>query len=237
MFLDSKISVKKLFVFFILMVGLGKVSLACDEKLDKDWEFIKEKDQVKIFKKKMEGSKLYGFAGCGEFPVDLKSLVYTLRETDLAIEWVPKLVERKLFAGATGTFGKTYNRFDLGFFLSQRDLVAEHKLQLDGDYLVVDSKSIIDSIGPNEGNVIRMDMSLNKIYFKSVSKDRTLILFLSHGDPKGALPAFIVNWIRTSFPADYINGLVKTAKSYKPKSSFPEIESLISAYNKGNNAL
>ena len=197
------------FIWLTLTFLLFQSSLAQAQ----EWRPIYTKDGIEVSKKVLEDSNLMPFRGEGDVDVHIGYLVKVLKTSGLGPEWVDLQVESRELERHSDESAILYNKYDLSWPVSDRDYVMKQTSTYDADKKVVTVtyQSIEDSRFPEDDCCVRAVAVRTFWRFTAISDTKTRIEVEVYTDPKGALPAWLVNMIQRGWPYNSITGLAKRA--------------------------
>jgi len=173
-----------------------------------DWEFISDKDGVQTYKSEVEGSPLLGFRGVATLDVHISKLLGLILDDDKCTDWIDLLTECSVPRRLADNVDLTYQRYDLAWPISDRDYSVRRSVELDlakSEVTILFESVEHDAIPEYEGN-IRATVMRTRWKMSVVEGDKTHIDSEVFTDPKGAIPAWLVNrvqggWARKSILA------------------------------------
>jgi hypothetical protein len=177
-----------------------------------DWVVIDQKDGVTTSQKTVEGSSMLAFRGEAEVAVHASRLLGLLVDTSKGASWVDLLIESApLQTGATESV--IYNRYDLSWPISDRDYVMRRVVQVDAASRSVTTtyNSVEHAQKPPADCCVRALAHRTYWRFTALPGGRTRVEVEVHTDPKGMLPAWLVNMIQRDWPSNSIQGLARRA--------------------------
>jgi hypothetical protein len=191
----------RLFMLFILCVATAAQA--------QDWKPIYEKDGIAVAKKSLPDSNLMPFRGEGLVDVHIGRLVKVIKTPGLGPEWVDLQVESKELVRDGDESAIIYNKYDLSWPVSDRDYVMRQNTTYDATTKVVTVtyESIEDERFPADDCCVRAVAVRTFWKFTYVSETQTHIEVEVYTDPKGALPAWLVNMIQRGWPYNSIIGI------------------------------
>ena len=177
-----------------------------------DWETVSDKDGVAVSRMEMPDSDLLAFRGIGTVEVPLARLVGVLLDTKVGPDWVDLLLKSAHVRGDQSS-AVIYNHYDLSWPVSDRDYVLTRELTIDsvGKVVTASYVSVEDPARPVSDCCVRAVAYRTFWRFTSHDSDKTEVEVEVFTDPKGALPAWLVNMIQKGWPRNSILGLAARA--------------------------
>ncbi len=181
-----------------------------------DWKPVYEKDGIAVAKKVLPESSLMPFRGEGVVDIHISKLVGVIKTAGLGPDWVDLQVESKELHRDSDEAAIIYNKYDLSWPVSDRDYLMQQRTTYDADKKVVTVtyESIEDDRWPPDDCCVRAVAVRTFWKFIYVGPTETKIEVEVYTDPKGALPAWLVNMIQRGWPYNSITGI--TARAKKP---------------------
>jgi hypothetical protein len=191
-----------------------------------DWEYIGEKEGVKVYRRDVPGSDVLAFKGSGEVDQPLSRVATVVVDMTRATEWVDSLegarVVRKIKDTPTEQEFIEYDHIGTPIVMKDRDFVSHVRIKHDpeNDRMTMSLNSIEDPLAPPtkyvRGELIKSEFVLEAID----GGKRTRVSGEIHCDPKGSVPKWIVNFFQKDWPRQTVNSLRK--QSAKPDVNPPE---------------
>jgi hypothetical protein len=185
------------------------------------WEQIADKDGVVVYRKSVPGSPLKSMKGVGVVDAPVATVALVLLDDARAPEWVDSLAESKVVRTLSAHDYIEYNHVDMPAICRDRDFVNHVVLSSDPARQVgiIKSDPTEDASVPPVPKRIRGTLAS---YYELKSIDggkRTLLSIELHSDPKGWLPAWVVNLFQKDWARQTITALRKQVK--KPDLKVP----------------
>ena len=195
-------------LFFAILCVLSPIAYG------QDWKPVYEKDGIAVAKKVLPDSSLMPFRGEGIVDVHISKLVGVIKTAGLGPDWVDLQVESKELHRDSDEAAIIYNKYDLSWPVSDRDYLMQQRTTYDADNKVVTVtyESIEDPRWPPDDCCVRAVAVRTYWKFEYVSATQTKIEVEVYTDPKGALPAWLVNMIQRGWPYNSITGISARAK-------------------------
>jgi hypothetical protein len=180
------------------------------------WESMGTKEGVAVERKVMPDSPLFAFRGEGEFSVPIGKLVAVLKDPVIAVEWVDLMTEHTVVKSLGENKNLIYESYGLPWPISDRDYVMQEKYsyKTESKVFTIDYESVENSARPPREDHVRAIAFRTFWRLTMLDAGRTKVEVEVFTDPKGALPAWLINLIQKDWPWKTIDGLVK--RSSKP---------------------
>lgn len=178
--------------------------------------FSQDKVSKEIFVEKIElqFSDFWAFRATALMDANIDHVLTTLRDVEGSKEWTPALIEKRTLKDVSDVAAVTYNDNDIMWPATDRDLVLHNELYLDKEHklLVIEAKST-ENLVPLKNDRVRAFMHEGLIALRPYDKSKTWIEIYIHVDPKGSLPAWLVNHYQKNWPKDFIQALEKRSQT------------------------
>jgi hypothetical protein len=178
------------------------------------WEYVGTTKGVKVERKTVPNSALFAFRGEGTFEAPIGLLVSVLKDEHIAEEWVDLMLEHTVVRKLAPDTNLLYESYGLPWPISNRDYVMKEEMKYDADTKVftINYESITDPSRPENPDFVRAMAYRTFWRLKKVGPGRTFVEVEVLTDPKGALPAWLINLIQKDWPWKTIDGLVTRSK-------------------------
>lgn len=178
------------------------------------WESMGTKAGVEVERKTVPDSPLFAFRGEGEFDVPIGKLITVLKTPELAVEWVDLMTEHSIIRPLGTNRNLIYESYGLPWPISDRDYVMQEKYIFDEAKRVftIEYTSVEDAAKPIQPEHVRATVYRTFWRLTMVDANRTLVEIEVSTDPRGSLPAWLINLIQKDWPWKTIDGLVRRAQ-------------------------
>ena len=178
---------------FGLAMSLADSSAASET--DGSWERVRTEDGIVVSRKEIPGSPFVAFRGEGDVDAPILTVGNVLVDVPHEKDWIDSVVEAKVLRKVSETEYIMYSHLGMPAPLSDRDLVTDVTLTLDAQArtLTVRMRSVTDPSAPQTGYV-RANLEDSVFVLASIDGGkRTHVTAEIHCDPRGSVPAWIVN--------------------------------------------
>jgi len=199
------------YLFLTILWTLSAPALAGGD--DGSWESVEHKNGIHVQRKTMPDSPLFAFRGEGVVQVPIALLVTVLLDDDIAVEWVDLMTEHSVVRPVTEHEKIIYESYGLPWPISDRDYVLRQVASYDdaNHVFILDFESVDDPAKPALNDVVRAMAYRTYWRLEMVDATSTNVEVEVFTDPKGLLPAWLINLIQKDWPWKTIEGLVKRA--------------------------
>lgn len=191
---------------FILMFFITMM-LTCPMKAQ-SWNFIKEKDSIKIYTRVEAGKSLKSYKGVTNINAPLEKIFAVMEDINNTDWWDKKLTQIKVLLYEKDKRAQYYLVYDLPLPITDRDLCADVTITINK----VTGERKINAVALNGVIPERNDMVRIKNYRQTwtiipAGKEMTHVTLEGFIDPAGAIPNWISNMLIIETPIEAISGL------------------------------
>jgi hypothetical protein len=187
-----------------------------------DWKLLSNDHGITVYSRQTPGSNIVALRGTGTIDAPLWKIASILLDTKRATEWADSLKESRVVRRIGPAAYVEFNHIGLPLILKDRDFVSEVRIDVDPDAkaFALVYKPADDPIVPATHDV-RGEIVSGSFRLTSLERERRVSLDAEvQCDPKGAIPAWIVNFFQKSWPRNTFQALQKQAA--KPDITIPE---------------
>lgn len=198
----------------LIVVGL----FCCSVIFSQTWTFVKEKENVKIYTRVVEGSGLKACRGVADINASALE-VYTLVEDLNHTEWWDENLHiAKMFFYEKNKRARFYLKYELPYPLVNRDLVADVTVTADFKNNVFKLVSQpVAGVVPVTKNFVRITDYSQVWTIYALSDHVARIEMECLLDPAGVVPDWLINLVMVNSPSSSINNIRKQLeKNNKP---------------------
>ena len=201
------------YVFFSIWLGVLAFSSSSHARKSTGWEHVGVTAGVSVERKTMENSPLFAFRGEGVFDVPIGRLTAVLKNPDLAVEWVDLMTDHHVVRTMGENRNLIYESYGLPWPIADRDylMVEKYGYFADSKSFTIDYESVSDPARPEKSDHVRATVYRTFWRLTMVDADTTKVEIEVATNPKGALPAWLINMIQKDWPWKTVDGLVKRA--------------------------
>lgn len=192
-----------------MIAGLLALGLAAAPA---DWAQVSERAGITVWQRAIPGSRLVEFRAEGVIEAGLARMAQVVADTPRKIEWMPHLKAAKILSEAAPTDRVEYQRTNAPWPVKDRDFVFHALVAVDAaaKSLTVSMKSISDPAMPEQPGAVRAEVAGTMI-LAAQGADRTRVFLEIQADPRGSLPAWVVNLFQRQMPRAMIEGMRRQA--------------------------
>ena len=162
----------------------------------------------------MPESARFALRGEGECDVPIGQLSTVLKTPQLAVEWVDLMTEHSVIRPLGENKNLIYESYGLPWPISDRDYVMQEQYIFAGASRVfpIEYTSVEDAAKPEQDEHVRATVYRTFWRLTMVDAARTKVEIEVFTDPRGSLPAWLINLIQKDWPWKTIDGLVRRAQ-------------------------
>jgi hypothetical protein len=184
---------------------------AQDSNAGGEWKKVGSSEGITVYRKEVPGDPVFAYKGEGTLEAPAGKLISVARDIPRQPEWVNRLEEARVLREVGPNHRIIYLKVDSPWPVSDRDFVIESKLVIDAKRKSArfENRSVEDSLAPPNKCCVRGVVHRNQINLEMIDAGRTGISAEAHVDPRGSLPAWLVNKVQQTFPRKTIAGLLR----------------------------
>lgn len=208
----------KFYCIYILIVNV--ILFAGVKVVDgQSWDFVKEKDGIKIYTRNELNSSLKSYKGEVTFKASLDKVNLLVGDVKNLDWWDKNISNIKVIDFEKNKFIRYYLVYHVPWPLSNRDLALESQITTDPATGVrtVFSKPVFNLV-PEKKDLVRIKKYWQKWTVEPMDKGYVHVILEGFVDPNGNIPSWIYNMVITETPFNVIHSLRERALSLKPAS-------------------
>lgn len=207
-----------IFIIFILLT-LPAAGLAADDPpgeycvILNNWKSIYTEDGITVYSQKVPDSEIVALKAIGILKAPMDQVVEVLRKVETSKEWVPHVEKKFEVQDFSDTESITYSVNMLPWPFTDRSLLLYNKLRLDKEknHLVIDIQSVEPDKIPIKEDNVRATMHCGQMIIRPAGNAQTDMQLVIFVDPRGNIPAWLVNMSQKRLPYDFLKALEKKA--------------------------
>jgi hypothetical protein len=191
------------FLLFLILIGPDLIVLLANPVHAAEWRpMLETSDGIQIFKNDATESGLIEFRGVGIVDAPLPLVATVIFDAARRLQWIKGLIESKIVRWEGQDSFIEYDHIDMPTFFTDRDFVSKVSIRTDraGREVVFQFRPADDPAAPRagylRGEVINMTFSLRSVDHDTLTKVDAVFLC----DPKGWIPAWLVNFFLKDWP-------------------------------------
>ena len=193
---------KKILLLVMITVGLSSSMAA------QCWDFIKEKNGIKIYTRKEAGNSLKSYKGISDINAPAEKVFALIEDVNNTDWWDKNLTQIKVLHYEKNKMAQYYLVYDLPWPVTDRDLCVDVTVTIDP--LTGVSKitaTPLSGVVPECNDMIRIHDYLQTWTVNPAGKTMTHVVLEGFVDPAGSIPDWLSNMLIIDSPINVINGL------------------------------
>ena len=174
------------------------------------WEFIKQRDGIRIYTRKEIGSPLKSFKGIMEIHSTMEMIGKVVGNVKNFDWWDDDIREIRILALQDNVFSQYYLIYDVPWPLSDRDLCVEARVSIDS---VTHTKIIhatpLPGVVPEEPDLIRIKNYWQRWTIQPLDHGMIRLTLEGFVDPGGIVPPWLYNMVITDTPLNLMREVKK----------------------------
>jgi hypothetical protein len=196
---------KSVFIFSLFCTLMFSCSIEAQS-----WNFIKEKDGIKIYSRQEAGKVLKSFKGVADINAPAEKIFAMMEDINDTKWWDKSLTQIKVLLYEKGKRARYYMVYDLPWPIIDRDLCVDVTIKNDmvnGEYKI--TAVSVPGVIPERSNMVRIKDYLQTWTITPVSKEISHVELEGFIDPAGSIPDWISNMLIVDSPLNSILGVRK----------------------------
>jgi len=190
---ENRIMVMKTIAVFLLIV------FSCVVQAEEEWTLGKEENGIKVFTKKIEGSKFKAFRAETVVNATLSTLMAVHADVEYVNEWLKDCAESQLLTEFDPNGYAVYFKTDSPWPVKDRDYTLKYKIEQDPkDYTLTIYFTAEVGLMPESDDCVRITVLDGFWKMKPVASGGVKVIYQVSTDPGGGVPA----WLANSFVID-----------------------------------
>jgi len=180
-----------------------------------DWNFVKEKDSVKIYTRVETGRSLKSYRGITIINAPVEKIFAVMEDINNTDWWDKDLNHIRVLHYEKDKKVQYYLVYDLPFPVKDRDLCVDVTITIDKST----GSSRFDAVAlngviPEGSDLVRIKDYRQTWIISPIGKERTHVILEGFIDPAGKIPSWISNMMITETPVKAISGLRERMRKY-----------------------
>lgn len=188
---------------------------------DTEWEKVDTIDGVTVYRGSLPNSPIKSIRGVGVVDVPVASVAAILLDEAHAPDWIDSLAVAKVVRHVHDNEYVEYNHVSMPFIVSDRDFVTAVHMERHESGVVITSRPTEDKLAPVQDRIVRGGLHGRYLLEPIDDGQHTRLTVELHADPKGALPAFVVNFFQKDWAHQTLIGIRKQAARRLPPKLHP----------------
>ncbi|MEI6435731.1 MAG: START domain-containing protein [Bacteroidota bacterium] len=195
----------RIFLFFLIFIGIPGLP---DDVFGQDWNFIKEKDGIRIYTKKEPGNSLKSFKGVTDICASMEKVCDLIGNVKNLDWWDKNLREIRVLYYEKEKRSQYYLVYNSPWPVTDRDLCVDALISTDPETGVrtILSKPLLDVI-PERPGLVRITEYWQKWIMEPTNRGVVHVTLEGYVDPAGSVPDWIYNMVITDTPLKIMRGI------------------------------
>jgi hypothetical protein len=169
------------------------------------WNFIKEKEGIKVYTRQESASSLKSFRGETDLKTSIDkvfAIVGNIKSTDT---WDPDIKEMRILSNVRDKSFSYYLIYGTPWPLQDRDLCVEAKITRDsvtGEIVILTQSR--PSLVPETKDIVRIKNYWQKWLIQPLDKSHVRLILEGFADPAGNIPSWLYNMVITNTPMNML---------------------------------
>ena len=175
---------------------------------DTTWKFVKEKQGIKIYKRKVENFPIDELMGIYIANTGLSGSVSLIKDYPNHKNWMYGNLGTKLLKAPNNFEWYYYSQTDIPWPASDRDLITHTVLRQDSNTYIIRVKVRgVPGYLPEKDGLVRVPYFKSSWEFIPLGKNKTLIKLRILTDAGGSIPAWIINLFQDKGPMHTLSAM------------------------------
>ena len=196
---------KGIFIFWFFSILMFSCSIKAQS-----WNFIKEKEGIKIYARQEAGKVLKSFKGVADINAPAEKIFAMMEDINDTKWWDKSLTHIKVLLYEKNKRAMYYMVYELPWPLIDRDLCVDVTIKSDvvtGEYKI--TAVSVPGVIPERSNMVRIKDYMQIWTITPVSKDISQVELEGFIDPAGSVPDWISNMLIVDSPLNSLMGVRK----------------------------
>ncbi len=203
-----------------LALTLLTLAVVARPVLADDWTLVNAERGIQVYRRSVAGTAVVAFKGVGMIDAPVWRIAAILLDTKRAPEWADSLKESRVVRRLAPDAYVEYNHLGMPLIVKDRDFVSEVRIEVDlaAKRFALVYRPTSDADAPPT-RYVRGVILAGRFEAVAIDEERTEFTAELQTDPKGLLPAWIVNLFQRNWPVTTFEHL--RAQAAKPDIAMP----------------
>lgn len=192
--------IRFILVFFLTLI------LSCS-MVAQDWDFIKEKDGIKIYIRKEAEKSLKSYKGETDIHAPAEKVFALIEDVNNTDWWDKNLNQIKVLLYEKYKRAQYYLVYDLPWPVTDRDLCVDVKVTIDPLGISKITAVPLSGVVPERQDMIRIKEYRQTWTVKPIGKELSHVVLEGYVDPAGSIPDWLSNMLIIDSPIKVISGV------------------------------
>jgi hypothetical protein len=177
------------------------------------WDFIKEKDGIKIYTREGASKSLRSFRGVADINAPAEKIFALMEDINNTDWWDKNLTQIKVLHYEKFKSAQYYMVYDLPWPVTDRDLCVDVTITIDRETGERKITAVsVTGIIPERNDMVRIKDYRQTWTIIPAGKEMTHVVLEGFVDPAGSIPDWISNMVIVDSPFKAIRGVVEQMK-------------------------
>ena len=176
----------------------------------KPWKKISDEDGIACFKREVPGSPIIALRGEGLVNAPITRVASVVLDYRRATEWVDSLEETRVVRMLGPQEFIEYDHVNTPpIIMADRDFVVRGKVEVNAQAQTLSLRMwpAKDPLVPEQSSYVRGELSGYWELRSVANGKKTFVVAEMHGDPKGGVAKWLVNWFQENWPRNTLESL------------------------------
>lgn len=205
------------YYYFLTVILIVLLFTKATDVYGQSWDFVKEKNGIKVFTRNELNSSLKSFRGEVTFKANLEKVNLLVGDANNLDWWDKDITYIKILDFKKNKYIQYYIIYKVPWPLSNRDLALEAQISIDPSTGVrtVVAKPLLNVV-PEKKDLVRIKKYWQKWTVQPLDKGYVHVIMEGFVDPYGNVPSWLYNMTVTETPINVLQSLRERALSSKP---------------------
>jgi hypothetical protein len=192
----------------IALIFLATCCLSGRISAQEEWEFVTEKDGIKVYTRQENGTNFKSFKGETDLMSTVAEVLAIVQDVEKFSDWDEDISQIKIIEQEKDKTLKYYVVYNVPWPFKDRDLVVDAQISTDsltGTGLVI-ARSAPDSF-PVDEELVRIMAYHQKWVIQPLANGIAHLTLEGYADPAGDIPAWIANLAITDTPLNMLRAI------------------------------
>jgi len=218
-FLPPKLTMMQTIRPSILLCCMALLCSSFSNSDSPNWMLKKNENGITVYTRTVAGSDLKEVRVVNRVKSSLSGMVALLLDSKNYSDWMVGCKEARILKVMSDHEFYNYQVTDLPWPLSDRDVVADFKVEQDASTKIVSfTKTAMPLLIPESNGLVRVQYLHAKYLLKPLSSDSVLVEMELQLDPGGSIPAWLINANIVAAPYKSTEQMIKRLPAYQSAS-------------------
>jgi hypothetical protein len=193
-----------------LIAAFALLMFSCSDLFSQSWDFVKEKDGIKIFTRKEANGSLKSFRGQVDMRTSMDKVYAIVGDIKSTDNWDENIREMKILSYQKDVGFTYYLIYKLSWPLHDRDLSVEAKISKDpATGIITVYTESRPKLVPEDPELVRIRNYWQRWTVQPLNKGHVRLVLEGYADPAGNIPGWLYNMVITDTPYKMLRDIRK----------------------------